>query len=85
MNTIAANTTTMQPLLPAAWRAAAAIAVAALMALALMSARQASHEAVQTAAATFSRSTVHVTLPSVEIVGRRQPTGGKTGRAGAPT
>lgn len=85
MKTIAANTTSLHPLLPAGWRAAAAVAVAALMAFALMSARQASHEAVQAAAATFSRSTTHVTLPSVEVVGRRQPAGVKSGRTGAAT
>lgn len=75
--------TSPRSLLPASLRWAVAVAVLALLAVAVITARQASHEAVQTAAATFSRSTVQVTLPTVEIVGRRQPaaTGARTGAA----
>lgn len=85
MKTIATSATSPQPLLPASLRMAAAVAVAALLAVAVIAARQASHEAVGAAAATFSRSTIHVTLPSVEIVGRRQSAGMRTGRTGAAT
>lgn len=77
-NTIA---TSPRPLLPASLRWAVAVAVAALLAVALITAREASHEAVETAAATFSRGTAHVTLPTVEIVGRRQAATGKGSRA----
>ncbi|HWI84673.1 hypothetical protein [Ramlibacter sp.] len=80
MNTM---TTAPQPLLSAPFRLAAAIAAAAVLGLSWMAARDASHEAVQTAAEAFSRSTAQVILPPVEIVGRREPAGTRPSRTGA--
>ena len=68
MSTIAANPAAPQPLLPAGWRVAAAVAAAALIGMVSLSAERASHEAVASAIATFAE---HVTLPSVQIIGRR--------------
>lgn len=62
------------PILAAHLRFAAAIAVAAMLACTWLVAEQASHQAVQTAAESFSRGATYVTLPSVEIVGRREAT-----------
>ncbi len=85
MNTIALHTAAApRPLLSTPWRLAAAVAAVLLLVLASLGAREASHQAVQSAAATFSRSTTHVTLPSVEIVGRRQPAA-KVSQTGAAT
>ncbi len=69
MNTIAANPAVPQPLLPTGSRVVAAVAAAALIALVSLSAERASHEAVASAIATFAAE--HVTLPSVQIIGRR--------------
>jgi hypothetical protein len=60
-----------QPLVPAVARFAAAVGVLAAMAFGSLAVQQASHDAVQTAAASFSQGPVHVTLASVQIVGRR--------------
>ncbi|WP_048439562.1 hypothetical protein [Caenimonas sp. SL110] len=70
MNTTA-NITTPQPLISIASRATAALGVVSVLALALMGTAQASHEAVDTCTVALSRSTLYVTLPKVEIVGRR--------------
>jgi hypothetical protein len=69
MTTLAATPATPQPLLPTASRVAAAVAAAALIVLVSLGAERASHEAVGTAITTFAAA--HVTLPSVEIIGRR--------------
>ena len=61
-----------QPLLAVPARIALALAVAAVLALASLGARDASHQAVRMATDSFSRSVTHVTLPSVEVVGRRE-------------
>jgi hypothetical protein len=64
-----------------------AIAVAVALALGVVwrTAGQASHEAVQTATQTISApasARAHITLPSVEVVGRREPTVKGTRSAG---
>ncbi|MES2632121.1 MAG: hypothetical protein V4669_04070 [Pseudomonadota bacterium] len=74
MNNAANTTATIkapQPLLSIASRATAAMGVVSVLALALMGTAQASHEAVETCTVALSRSTLYVTLPKVEIVGRR--------------
>ena len=53
-------------------RFATAVAVAAVLALAWVVAEQASHQAVQSAAAAFSRDAVHGAHPVVEVAGRRE-------------
>lgn len=58
-----------QPLLSAGARIAAAIAVAGFVAAAWASAGQSSEQAVQLSTAALNRT--HVTLPTVEIVARR--------------
>jgi len=78
MNTTAADRfTAPQPLVPALARFAAVVAVVSVMAFGSVAVRQASHEAVQTAAASFSQGPAHVTLAPVQIVGRRAPTDAK--------
>ena len=73
MNTIAARQMTApQPLVSATARIAAVAAVAAVLALTTLGAQRASHQAVQTATASFTQNTVkHVTFERVQIVGRR--------------
>lgn len=71
MNTTAARFAASQPLVPALSRFAAAVAVVSVMAFGSVAVRQASHEAVQTAAASFSQGPAHVMLAPVQIVGRR--------------
>jgi hypothetical protein len=62
-----------QPLLSTTSRVVAALGVVAVLAVALLGTARASHEAVDTCAHAFTRSTtVHATLPRVEIVGRRE-------------
>jgi hypothetical protein len=61
-----------QSLLSTTTRLASALAVVGFVAVSWLSAGHASHEAVQTSAAALSRNVVHVTLPPVEIVGRRE-------------
>jgi hypothetical protein len=56
----------------AAARLAAAIAVAAVTAVAWLGAEQASHHAVRSAAQAISSAATHVTLPPVQVVGRRE-------------
>ncbi|MDP3761784.1 MAG: hypothetical protein Q8R01_14845 [Ramlibacter sp.] len=72
MNTTATgHSTAPQTPVSAASRVVTAVAVAAVMAIAWIGAEQASHQAVQTATEAFSRSQTHVTLPAVQVVGRR--------------
>ena len=72
MNAIAAHRLAApQALVSMPARIAAAIAVAGAIALAFAGAEQASHEAVLSAGESFSRTTMTVTLPRVEIVARR--------------
>ena len=72
MNTAATlHPTAPQSLLSVTTRIAAAVAVGAVLVLVSLTAQQASHQAVQTAAESFSRGTTHVTLAPVQIVGRR--------------
>lgn len=80
MTTIAATPAAPQPLLPAASRVAAAVAAVALILLVSLGAERASHEAVGTAITTFAAE--RVTLPSVEIIGRRGPAGLRSSRTG---
>ena len=83
MNTIAQTARpALQPLLSAHLRFAAVIAVAVAMALAWAGAEQASRQAVQTAAQSFDPATTRITLPSVEVVGRREATAMKVRSAG---
>jgi hypothetical protein len=69
--TAAARFAALQPLVSVPSRVAAALAVAGVMALALLAVQDASHEAVRTAAETFSSGPAHVTLAPVQVVGRR--------------
>lgn len=80
-NSIAIHATAPQPLLSAPLRIAAGVAIAFVMALAVGAARHESQQAVQNATGVLSRSTVHVTLPSVEVVGRRERSGAVRGGA----
>lgn len=68
----AIHATAPQPLLSAPLRIAAALAIAAVAVLAVMTAQHESERAVQHATGVLSRDTVRVTLPSVEVVGRRE-------------
>lgn len=79
MNTAiaAARFAAPQPLVPALARFAAAVAVVSVMAFGSVAVRQASNDAVQTAAASFSHGPVHVMLAPVQIVGRRTPADAK--------
>lgn len=61
-----------QPLLSAPLRIAAALAIAVAAVLVVMTARHESQRAVQNVTGVLSRDSVHVTLPSVEVVGRRE-------------
>jgi hypothetical protein len=71
MNTNPTRFAAPQPLVPAVARFAAAVGVLAAMAFGSLAVQQASHDAVQTATASFSQGPVHVTLAPVQIVGRR--------------
>jgi hypothetical protein len=68
----AIHATAPQPLLSAPLRIAAAMAIAAAAVLAVVTAQHESERAVRNATVALSRDTVHVTLPSVEVVGRRE-------------
>lgn len=72
MSTIA-STRTAAPLslLSKAARLTAAVVVAGFVALGWTSAGRVSHQAVDLSTAALSRNVIHVTLPAVEIVGRR--------------
>lgn len=69
---IASHATAPQPLLSAPLRIAAAVAIAVVLVLVVMTAQHESEQAVRNATGVLSRDTVHVTLPSVEVVGRRE-------------
>ncbi|ROZ79198.1 hypothetical protein [Ramlibacter sp. WS9] len=72
MNTTAATRfAALQPLVSVRSRVAAALAVVGVMALASLAVQDASHQAVHTAAVSFSNGPAHVTLAPVQIVGRR--------------
>ena len=72
MNTTAADRfTAPQPLVPALSRFAVAVAVVSVMAFGSVAVQHASHEAVQTATASFSQGPAHVMLAPVQVVGRR--------------
>ena len=72
-----------QPLLSAPLRVATVVAIALLMLLAGTAAQHESQPAVRSASDALSRETVHVTLPSVEVVGRRDRAGSaRSGGAG---
>jgi len=71
MNTAIDHFAAPQPLLSASARIAAAIGVTAVVALAWLGAEQASQQAVQNASESIARGATYITLPSVEIVGRR--------------
>lgn len=76
----AIHATAPQPLLSAPLRIAAAVAIASVMVLAVMTAQHESQQAVQNATGMLSRDTVHVTLPPVEVVGRRERASAVRGR-----
>jgi hypothetical protein len=72
MNTTATTRfAALQPLVSVPARMAAALAVVGVMVLASFAVQDASHQAVRTAAASFSSGPAHVTLAPVRIVGRR--------------
>ena len=72
MNTTAATRfAALQPLVSVPSRVAAALAVVAVMALGSLAVQDASHQAVRTAAVSFSSGPAHVTLAPVQVVGRR--------------
>lgn len=71
MNTTATRPAAPQPQVSAASRIATAIAVAALTAVAWVGAEQASHDAVLSATQAIAAGATHVTLPPVQVVGRR--------------
>ena len=80
MNTNAALTfTAPHPLLSARVRIVAALAVTAAVALAWSTTERASHRAVQSAGEAMSRS--YVTLPTAQIMVRREPVSAATARA----
>jgi hypothetical protein len=66
-----------QPQLSATLRFATAVAVALVLACAWVVAEQASHQAVQTAAAAFSNGPAHAAPTAVEVAGRRETTAAK--------
>jgi hypothetical protein len=72
MNTNANRPAAPQSTVSAAARIVTAIAVGAALALAWTGAERASHQAVQTATQAFSAGASHVTLPMVQVVGRRE-------------
>lgn len=73
MNTTARPATALQPQLSATLRFVTAVAVASVMAVVWTGAEQASHQAVQSAGQAISAAPTHVTLPAVQVVGRRDP------------
>lgn len=68
-----ASRPTWQAGLPMAARLGLAAAVVAVLVPVWTGAKQASREAVQTAGQAFGRPAVHVTLPSVQVIGKRDP------------
>ena len=70
---------TLQPMVSVKARVVAAIAVVGVVAFVSMGARDASHVAVQSAAATIKQgpAVTHITLAPVQIVARRAPADGK--------
>ena len=68
----------LQPQLSATLRFATAVAVAAVLALAWIGAEQASHQAVQTAAAAFSHGPVHQARPAMDVAARREAAAKRT-------
>ncbi|WP_427912599.1 hypothetical protein ACPWT1_18515 [Ramlibacter sp. MMS24-I3-19] len=68
--TTTANTLKTTTSLPLALRVGVALAIVVILSLAWIGAERSSHQAVQTAQATFSRT--YVTLPRVEIVAKRE-------------
>ena len=73
-----------QALISIRTRIAAALGVTALVAGAWLAAQHESEKAVLVAAAAFGPAPVHVTLPSVEIVGHRERAPADTAFAAAP-
>lgn len=67
----AATPTRLQPLVSAPLRLAGAVAALAVLTVAVGFASQASDRAVHTARAALNPAVVHVTLPTVEVVARR--------------
>ena len=68
--TTATNTLESTTSLPLAVRVGVALAIVVILSVAWVGAERSSHQAVQTAQATFSRT--YVTLPRVEVVGQRE-------------
>lgn len=72
MNTNATRPFAPQSSVSATARIITAVAVGAALALAWTGAERASHHAVQTATQAISAGASHVTLPMVQVVGRRE-------------
>lgn len=68
----------LQVQVSATLRFTVAVAVAAVLALAWVIAEQASHQAVQTATAAFSRGAVHQAQPTLAIAVRREAAAKRT-------
>lgn len=60
-----------QALLSAPLRIVTAVVIALVTAVAVMTAQHESNDAVRSAASVLASDTAYVTLPSVEVVGRR--------------
>jgi hypothetical protein len=75
MNAIAAAPTTAGPaaldLLPATARFGIAVAVALVLSIAWIGAQHESHDAVLVAGNTLSSRITHITLPTVQVIGKR--------------
>jgi hypothetical protein len=71
-----------QPLLSAGARFAIAVVVATLACVTWITAERASTQAVQTDVQAFTPGKTYVTLPSVEIVGRRERAAAKPAASG---
>jgi hypothetical protein len=65
------NTAAPMNLLPAAARFGIAVAVALALCVAWIAAERQSHDAVLVAGTTLSSRVTHITLPSVQIIGKR--------------
>jgi hypothetical protein len=82
MNNTANQPNVPQPLLSAGARFAIAVVVATLACVTWITAERASTQAVQTDVQAFTPGKIYVTLPSVEIVGRRERAAAKPAASG---
>jgi hypothetical protein len=87
MTTAAATARTAQvpyTLVSTTARVVTALAVTATLATFWLSAERASHHAVQAHSQAFSRNVTYVTLPTVQVVGQREPAAMAASAALAP-